>query len=153
MNLLSIHLVYVESYIIFFFFLGLHLWYMEVPRLGVESKLQLPAYATATAKTDPSCICDLHHSSWQCLFLNPLSKARDWTCMFMDTSQVHKHWATMGMLNHIIFVPFCLAYFTEHDVFKVHPCYSMYQNFIPFYSWIIFYFMYISHFVYLFILW
>ena len=25
---------------------------MEVPRLGVESELQLPAYATATAMTD-----------------------------------------------------------------------------------------------------
>ena len=26
---------------------------MEVPRLGVNSKLQLPAYATATATADP----------------------------------------------------------------------------------------------------
>ena len=29
------------------FFLGLYLWHMEIPRLGVESELQLPAYATA----------------------------------------------------------------------------------------------------------
>ena len=29
--------------------LGLHLWHMEVPRLGVESELSLLAYATATA--------------------------------------------------------------------------------------------------------
>ena len=35
------------------FFLGLHLWHMEVPRLGVESELQLPAYTTATAMPDP----------------------------------------------------------------------------------------------------
>ena len=28
---------------------------------------------------DPSCICDLHHSSQQCWILNPLSKARDQT--------------------------------------------------------------------------
>ena len=36
---------------LFFFFisLGQHLWHMEVPRLGVESELQLLAYATATA--------------------------------------------------------------------------------------------------------
>ena len=27
---------------------------MEVPRLGVESELQLPAYTTATATLDPS---------------------------------------------------------------------------------------------------
>ena len=48
----------------FFFlvFLGLHLWHMEVPRLGVESELQLPAYSTAIAIRDLSCVCDLHHS-------------------------------------------------------------------------------------------
>ena len=31
-----------------FVFLGLHPWHMEVPRLGVKSELQLPAYTTAT---------------------------------------------------------------------------------------------------------
>ena len=36
-----------------FFFLGLHLKHMEVPRLGVESELQLPAYTTVTATQDP----------------------------------------------------------------------------------------------------
>ena len=45
--------------------LGLLSWHMEVPRLGVESELQLPAYITATAMPDPSCVCDLHHSSRQ----------------------------------------------------------------------------------------
>ena len=44
---------------------------------GVESELQLPAYATATATPDPSRVCNLHHSSWQCWILNPLSKAKD----------------------------------------------------------------------------
>lgn len=38
----------------FFFFLGLHLQYMEVPRLGVKSELQLPAYTTVTATPAPS---------------------------------------------------------------------------------------------------
>ena len=47
-------------------FLGLFLWHMEVPRLGVQSELQLPAYATATAVPDPSLNYDLHHSSGQC---------------------------------------------------------------------------------------
>ena len=42
-----------------FFYLGLHLWYMEVPRLG---ELQLLAYTTATATWDPSFICNQHHS-------------------------------------------------------------------------------------------
>ena len=36
------------------FFSGLQPWHMEVPRLGVESELQLPAYTTATATQDPS---------------------------------------------------------------------------------------------------
>ena len=30
---------------------------MEVPRLGVESELWLPAYTRATATPDPSLIC------------------------------------------------------------------------------------------------
>ena len=77
-------------------FLGLHPWHMEVPGLGVESELYLPAY-TATAAPDPSRVCDLYHSSWQCRILKPLSKARDWTSILVDTSQVHYHWAPMGI--------------------------------------------------------
>ena len=53
----------------------MHLQHMEVPKLEIESELQLPVYATATA--DLSHICDLHHSSQQCGVLNPLNKARD----------------------------------------------------------------------------
>ena len=30
------------------------------------------------------------------------------------------------------FVFLCLAYFTEHNVPKVHPCYSRGQNLLPF---------------------
>jgi len=48
---------------------------MEVPRIGVETELQLPVYATAMP--DPSCACDLYCSSQQCQILNPLSGARD----------------------------------------------------------------------------
>ena len=48
---------------------------MEVPRLGVESELQLLAYPTATATWDLSRICDLHLSSQQYRILNPLSEA------------------------------------------------------------------------------
>ena len=39
----------VKFVLLFFFFLGLHLCHMEVPRLEVQSELQLPAYVTATA--------------------------------------------------------------------------------------------------------
>ena len=42
--------------LLLFLFLGPHLRHMEVPRLGVQSELQLPAYTTATATQDPSCI-------------------------------------------------------------------------------------------------
>ena len=52
----------------FFFivFLGPHPRHIEVPGLRVELELQLLAYTTATATLDPSRVCDLHHSSWQC---------------------------------------------------------------------------------------
>ena len=81
----------------FFFFKGLHPGHMEVPRLGVESELKLPA--TATATPDPSLVCNPHHSSWQCWIPNPLSRARDWTHIFMNATQVRYHWATMGTPN------------------------------------------------------
>ena len=72
----------------FYFFKGPHLWHMDVPRQGVESELQLLAYATATAMPDVSGICDLHCRLQQCQILNPLSKARNQTHILMDTSQV-----------------------------------------------------------------
>ena len=60
-----------------FCFLGLHPRHMEVPRLGVESELQLPAHATATTMPDQSRACNLHHSSWQRWIPDALSLARD----------------------------------------------------------------------------
>ena len=63
----------------FLSFLGPHLKHMEVPRLGVELELQLPAYTTASAMLDLSPLCDLHHTSGQRQILNPLSKASDRT--------------------------------------------------------------------------
>ena len=50
-------------YLFIFGFLGLHLQHMEVPRLEVESELQLLAYTTATARQDLSHVYDLRHSS------------------------------------------------------------------------------------------
>ena len=77
-------------------FLGPHPRHMEVPRLEVESELQLPAYATATAAREPSCICELHHSSWQRWILNPLSETRDQTRNLMVPSQICFHCTTTG---------------------------------------------------------
>ena len=56
------------------FFLGLQPRHMEVPRLGIQSELQLPAYTTAIAVPDLSHICKLHCSSWQQWILNPLAR-------------------------------------------------------------------------------
>ena len=75
-------------YVCMYVFLGLHPWYMEVPRLVVELELQLLAFTPATAMWDLSCVFDLHHSSGQCRILNPLIEARDQTCVLMDTSQI-----------------------------------------------------------------
>ena len=62
---------------LFFFFLGSHLPHMEVPRLGVESELQLLTYATAEAMLDPSLICNLHCRLQQRGIPNPPSKGSD----------------------------------------------------------------------------
>lgn len=49
--------------------------------------------------------------------------------------------------SHIVSSLLWVAPFTLH-IFKVHPCRSVYQYFIPFYTYIIFYCLYILHFVY-----
>ena len=66
----------------FFVFLGPHLWHTEVPRIEVESELQLKAYTTAITMPEPSHICNPHQ------ILNPLREGRDRTGILMDTSQV-----------------------------------------------------------------
>ena len=63
-----------NTYLIFFF-LGLHLKHIEFPGLGVRSELQLQAYTTARKTPDPSHICELCCSLWQCWIINPLSEA------------------------------------------------------------------------------
>ena len=69
---------------------------MEVPRLGVESELQLPAYTTATATPDLSCVCDLHQGSRQRRILNLLSEARDRSRNLVVPSWIHFYCATTG---------------------------------------------------------
>ena len=76
-----------------FFCLFLFCLYKAAPagyvssQAGVELELQLPAYAKAT--WDPSHVCDLYHSSWQCLIPDPLKKARDQTFILMVPSRIH----------------------------------------------------------------
>ena len=73
----------------FFFPLGPLSWHMEVPRLGVESELQLLPCVTDSVTWDLNGICDLHHCSQQ-------RKARDRTCILTDASGICFHHATMG---------------------------------------------------------
>ena len=80
-----------RSSFFFFWFLGLHLWHVEVSRLGVELALQLPAYTTTKAMQNPSHVCNLHPSAWQRQILNPLNEARDQTHILMDPSRVRYH--------------------------------------------------------------
>ena len=74
---------------------------MEVPRLGVESELELPAYTTVTGTWDLSCLYDLHNSSPQHQILKQVIKARDRTCIFMDTSGISFHHAIIETLGTI----------------------------------------------------
>ena len=75
-------------YLSIYAFIGPHTWHMEVCRLRVKLELELPAYTTATATRDLTCVCDLHNSSQQCRILNPLIEARDQICVLMDASQI-----------------------------------------------------------------
>ena len=61
---------------------------MEIPRLGIHSELQLPTEATAIATTDPSRVCDLHHSQLQRQILNPPRESRDRTHILINPSWV-----------------------------------------------------------------
>ena len=56
-----------------FFFSGPHLQHMDIPRKGVESAQQPPAYTTAHSKARS---------------FNPPSEARDQTLLLTDTSRV-----------------------------------------------------------------
>ena len=77
---------------------------MEVPRIGVELELQLPACTIATVMwQDLSYICDLHQSSWPCWVLDPLIEARDRTCNFMFPSWIHLCCATMGTPSNTVY--------------------------------------------------
>ena len=63
-----------------FCFLGPHLQHMEVPRLGVKSELQLPAYKPTSQpqQCQIQAVSATYTSSpLHCWILNPMSEARD----------------------------------------------------------------------------
>ena len=79
--------------------------HMEIPRLGAELELRLPAYATATATLHPSCVCDLTipHGNTGSLthWARPgIELAYSWILV-----RFVNHWATMGTPESI-FLPY-----------------------------------------------
>ena len=58
---------------------------MEVAGSGVESELQLPAYARAIATPDPSCIWDLSAACDNVVSLTHWGEAKDQTQILVDT--------------------------------------------------------------------
>ena len=113
----KVFFVFVFVFFWSFVFLGSHSWHMEVPRLRVQLELQPLAYATATAVPDLSCMCNLHHCSWQCWIPNPLSEARDWTHNLMIPSWIRFHYATMG-------TPFFFKVLNQR--WQIEVCYRSY---------------------------
>ena len=91
---------------------------MEVPRLGDQSELQLPAYTTATAIPDLSHIYEVCPSFWQRQILNSLIQASDRTCILMDASWV------LNLLSHNgnAFLPtLTLNLFQSISQYLTHP--------------------------------
>ena len=87
-----------------FYFLGPHLWCMELPRPGFKLELQLLAYTTAMATPDLNNIGNLCHSLQQCQIPNPLSEARDGTHILTETSWVFNLLSHYGNSYFIIFI-------------------------------------------------
>ena len=58
------------------------------PQAKGQIGAELLVYTTGTAAQDPSLVCNLHLSCWQCWILNPLIEARDQTGILMDTCWV-----------------------------------------------------------------
>ena len=88
--------------------------HMEVPRLGVELELQLPACTTATATLDLSHLCNLHLGSWQCQMTYTPSEAKDQTHIPADISQVHFHCTTTGTPRKAILKIKCMSVTLAH---------------------------------------
>ena len=58
--------------ILFFFFMAALAAY-GISQARGQIRAAAKGYTTATVTPDPSCMYNLHHSSWQCQILNPLS--------------------------------------------------------------------------------
>ena len=92
-SVLTLYLfIFTLFYFVLFYFirlLGPHTQHVKVPRLGVESELQLPAYTTATATWDPSYIRNVHFplshdgNSYSFLFFENLESLSQHTAQWL----------------------------------------------------------------------
>ena len=111
-----------------FFLLGLHSSHIEVPRPGLKTEVQLPAYTTAIATQSPSCACHLHYSSRQCQIPDALNEARDQTRILIDTSRIHFRCAATGPPE----LKFDCNPFVSLNILKIRPI-----NFFFYFNWYI----------------
>ena len=86
------------SFSFFFFFFFFFLLFKATPAtyIGSQASGRVGAYTRATATSDLSRVCNLHHSSRHCRLLNPLSGARDGTCNLMIPSRIRFLCSMMG---------------------------------------------------------
>ena len=96
------YFIFLFFYFSIFFLLWLHLQHVEVPRLGVKSELQLPAYTTVMAVGNPN------HSSWQHWILNPLARPGIEPASTWILGRFINHWATVGTPMSFLF--FCVCF-------------------------------------------
>ena len=78
-------------------FLFFALVFLEPHPWHIGSQATPAALTTVTAMPDLSHVCDLHHSSWPCWILKPLSEARDRTHNLMVPIQICFRCATTGI--------------------------------------------------------
>ena len=105
---------------------------MEVPELGAETKLQLPAYATATTTPDLSHICDVCCCLCQRQILNPLSEAGDRTHILSETTlgSAEPQWERQYWVNLIVMVPKDLEKFVPYHIVQLKV--RLGHSFLPF---------------------
>ena len=61
-----------------------------------------------------------------------LACCNSWGCKELAMTELLNWTELKHRWIHVVFIFLYLTYFTEKEVFKVHPCYNMYQNFISF---------------------
>ena len=100
--------------------LSYHFWvlfcFLSIAALAAygssQTRGQIGACTTATRTLDPSHVCNLYHSLWQCRILNALSEARDWTRILTETTSgpqcPEPEWKVQSYLFWGVFVCECL---------------------------------------------